>query len=134
LRVVTLMLAVGVWGFVGLAVDLPIAFVVGSLLAFAAGWGWSGLFVYAVVRAYPEAPAAATGVTQTGFSGGNVFGPVAFGWIVATWSYEAAWLAAGGLCAVGALLMWRGSVVVRRSGRGGSAPRAPSAVPSSDPC
>lgn len=120
LRTVAIMLAVGGLGFLGLAASetLP-AFVGAAVVAFAAGWGWPGLFVYAVVRLHPEAPAAATGVTQTGFSLGAVAGPALFGSIVASYSFVAAWSVLAGLVVVAAALMLAGRALLQRPILGG---------------
>ncbi|HEX2742210.1 MAG TPA: MFS transporter, partial [Rubrobacter sp.] len=70
LRLVAAMLGVGVAGFVMLASGKVGLILPATLLAFGAGWGWPGLFNFAVVKTNPGAPAAATGITQTGASGG----------------------------------------------------------------
>ena len=64
---------------------------VGAVLAYGAAWGWPGLFNYAIVRQSRAAPAAATGVTQSGVFAGLVVGPPTFGWLVETLSYRVAW-------------------------------------------
>ncbi len=83
-----------------LASGVEALLVVGVLLAFGAGWGWPGLFNFAVVKSNPGAPAAATGVTQTGASAGAALGPLIFGFVVQASSYSTAWM----LCGVFALL------------------------------
>jgi MFS family permease len=107
------MLAAGVAGFVMLATGAPALVVPGVLLAFAAGWGWPGLFNFAVVRTNPGAPAAATGVTQTGASGGAAVGPVLFGVVVEAAGYGTAWLFSGvlALAALAAILAGRRTVL-----------------------
>jgi len=100
LRIVAGMLAIGVVGFGMLASGVDYLLVVGVLLAFGAGWGWPGLFNFAVVKSNPGAPAAATGVTQTGASAGAALGPLIFGFVVEANSYATAWM----LCGVFALL------------------------------
>ena len=96
------MLATGVAGFAMLATGEAALILPGALLAFAAGWGWPGLFNFAVVKTSPGAPAAATGVTQTGASGGAALGPLIFGLVVEAASYDVAWLVSGAI-ALGAL-------------------------------
>ena len=107
------MLGAGVAGFVMLATGAPALVVPGVLLAFAAGWGWPGLFNFAVVRTNPGAPAAATGVTQTGASGGAAVGPVLFGLVVEAAGYGTAWLFSGvlALAALAAILAGRRTVL-----------------------
>lgn len=114
LRVVAVMMLVGSIGFSSLAfLHIPVLLAVGVSLGFVAGWGYNGLFLYAVVRLHPEAPAAATGVTQVGAFGGPVVGPPLFGLIAATWSYDLAWLTMGLFSAMAAGLVQ----LARRSAR-----------------
>ena len=94
LRVVAWMLVAGAGGFVLLATGGVAAFVIGTPLAFALSWAWPGLFNLAMVRHHPRAPAAATGITQTGVYVGAVSGPLAFG-IVAEGGFGGAWIMAG---------------------------------------
>jgi MFS family permease len=102
LQLVAAMLGIGVVGFVLLATGESALILPGALLAFGAGWGWPGLFNFAVVKTSPGAPAAATGVTQTGASGGAALGPLVFGLVVEAASYDVAWLVSGAI-ALGAL-------------------------------
>jgi cyanate permease len=78
-------------------------------LCFGGGWGWPGLFNFAVVTRNPEAPAAATGLTQTGVYLGGTAGPLLFGVVAERMSYQAAWIGAAtfGLVACGAVLLGR---------------------------
>jgi len=81
----------------------------GTLLCFAGGWGWPGLFNFAVVHRNPEAPAAATGLTQTGVYLGGTCGPLLFGIVAEDLGYQTAWLGASafGLVACSAVLVAR---------------------------
>jgi len=113
LGMVTWLLVAGAAGFAALSSGVvPWLHVLGTLLGFGAGWGWPGLFNLAIVRSHPEAPAAATGVTQTGVYAGGVLGPPAFGLIVETASYRAAWLAAAA-----ALLLAAGLIISQAQAR-----------------
>lgn len=109
LRLVAGMLVIGTAGFVLVASGISSLLVVGVVLAFAAGWGWPGLFNFAIVKSNPKAPAAATGITQTGASSGAALGPLAFGLVVDASSYGVAWLcsAAVALAAAAAILAGR---------------------------
>lgn len=78
---------------------------VGSVLLFGAGWGWSGLFHFAVVRANPLTPAAATGVILTGLSAGSTIGPVGFGVISERAGIATAWMTLSAVVAVGVALL-----------------------------
>lgn len=81
-------------GAVGLALvgtgTLPLV-VIGSLIGFAFGWGWAGLFTFSVVRANPLAPAASTAITQTGRFVGAGLGPPVFGILAQGLSFRIAW-------------------------------------------
>ena len=109
LRLVAVMLGVGVIGFALLSTGVSGFIVVGILLAFGAGWGWPGLFNFAIVKSNPNAPAAATGITQTGASGGAALGPLFFGFVVEETSYATAWMVCGAiaLAALAAILAGR---------------------------
>lgn len=111
---VGLQFLLGAVGVLLLAVQGPVALLlVATALAFMAGWGWAGLLQFAVVRQNMDAPAAVTGIVQTGVYLGNVAGPIAFGSLVAASGYAIAWTAAAGVLVVGAALLW---VARRRAG------------------
>jgi MFS family permease len=114
LRLVAAMLGAGVVGFVLLASGSGGLIVPGTLLAFGAGWGWPGLFNFAVVKTNPNAPAAATGITQTGASGGAALGPLVFGVVVEVASYEAAWLLCGAVALVALVAILAGRAMILR--------------------
>ena len=59
------------------------ALVVGVVLGFGLGWAWPGLMNFAVVRLHPQAPAAATSITQTGVYAGGCLGPLSLGSLAA---------------------------------------------------
>lgn len=103
--VVGAMLAAGGVAAGMLALGLPVALVVvAAMVVLGVGWGWTGLAFLAVVRANPDAPAAAAGVVLTGLGFGGALGPLAFGALVDRGSYPWAWTAAGGALLVGAAL------------------------------
>lgn len=83
-------------GGVGLVLLAParsmVLLAAGTAVAFTAGSGWTGLFLTAVVRSSPRAPAAATGIVMTGQLGGSVIGPLVFGAVAARGSYTGAWI------------------------------------------
>ena len=75
-------------------------------LAMVTAWGWLGLLALAVVRANPGAPAAATGITQTGGYIGAGTGPLVFGFLAHSVSYQAAWAAvAVAMCLAAACML-----------------------------
>ncbi len=125
------LLAVGTLGFALLAVQTPWALVLGTLVAFAAGWGWPGLFNFAVVSRHPSAAAAATGITQTGVYVGAGVGPLLFGLIVQHVSLPGAWLAAAGSAGLAAIIVaaWMRGERARGDGAPGTAPAPAPAAP-----
>lgn len=112
LTAVASMIAAGAAGLIMLNLGGHLGLLLGAFLGFAAGWGWSGLFTFAVVKDNPEAPAAATGVTATGRFLGAAIGPLAFGLIADNASYGAAWWVT-----TAALLIGAGLIMYVRSER-----------------
>jgi MFS family permease len=116
LRVVAMMLVGGAVACAAFALDQPWAYVLGTPLAFAAGWAWPGLFNLAIVRANPRSPGFATSVTQTGTYVGAGVGPLLFGLVVGHAGYSWAWLAAAGAAAAAAVAMLSGRTRLRALG------------------
>ena len=105
----------GAAGYVLLAVGQTWAFAAGSVLAYGAGWAWTGLFHFAIVKDNRRAAASATGFVQTGLSLGAASGPLGFGLLVEATSYRTAWLVAAAFSVVAALIIRTGRRLVRRS-------------------
>jgi MFS family permease len=95
MKIVAGMLILGAVGFVLLAVGESLFFIAGALLAFGAGWGWLGLFNFAIVSQYPKTPTKALGIALTGAAGGSAAGPLLFGTVLSSTSFGTAWLCAG---------------------------------------
>jgi len=93
LRGVCVLLLIGAAGFLAfpLAVSFPATLWLAAVLAFAGGWGWPGLLVFIVARENASAPAASTGVIQTGVFVGAVAGPLTIGITIASLGYPLAW-------------------------------------------
>ena len=100
LQTVGTLIAVGALGYGALAVGTLGLLVPAVLVAYGGGWGYNALFNLAVVRAYPGAPARATGLTQVGTYVGGMVGPLGFGVIVDRLGFEVGWA----LCAALAVL------------------------------
>ncbi len=106
---VAVFMALGSLGLALVAAGTASLLVVGSLLAMGAGWGWSGLFTHGVVTRNLEAPAAATGITQTGVFVGAALGPPLFGVVADGISFAAAWSGATAvLLAAGVIVLYVG--------------------------
>jgi predicted MFS family arabinose efflux permease len=127
LRMMTLLLLVGAVGFalLGAAGTIPLL-VVSTGLAFAAGWGWKGLYNLAVVQRSPGWASSALGITQAGVFVGSVLGPLGFGVALGKASFAVAWsLCALSMFAATAIIWVEGrmSVPFGRKDRVGSASR-----------
>jgi len=81
-------------------------FILGAMIGYGIGYGWSGLAYFGVVQAVPYAPARAIGKVNTGSAGGAGIGPFAFGASAAFWSYSVAWALAGATMLLAAVLMF----------------------------
>jgi MFS family permease len=105
LTMVAILLGIGVLGFAILATATsPAVFAVGTVIAFAAGWGWAGLIWLSVARLAEIPPAAGMSVVQVGASGGGVLGPAVFGILAGNASYPLAWAVAGAAALVASIL------------------------------
>lgn len=92
---VAAMMILGAGGAFLLSLGTRPAYLFGAIIAYALGWGWPGLFIFAVVRLNPSRPAGATAFIQGGTAIGAVLGPAIFGWWVTTHSFSTAWLGVG---------------------------------------
>ncbi|MCI4063783.1 hypothetical protein MRQ36_14780 [Micromonospora sp. R77] len=79
--------------------------VAGVVLGFGLGWAWPGLMNFAVVRLHPQAPAAATSITQTGVYAGGCLGPLGLGALAESLGYPTMWATAATAMLLAALLM-----------------------------
>lgn len=125
LGTIVAMIGIGIVGYLALASGAGVLLVPGVLLAYGAGWGFNGLFNLAVVRAYPHAPARATGVTQVGTYIGGMLGPLGFGLLADHAGYGAAWTMCALCAAAGAVML----LVARRTLAGAVAAGRFSAAP-----
>ncbi len=111
---VTGLLLVGAVGLGLLSVPGTAALVAGVLLGFGFGWAFPGLVNFAVVQLNPQAPAAATSITQTGVYVGGSLGPLAFGALAAAGGYPLAWQMAALAMLGGAALMLLARLLLNR--------------------
>lgn len=108
------MLLVGAGGLGLLALGGEVPLVTGVVLGFGLGWAWPGLMTYAVVRLHPQAPAAASSITQTGVYAGGCAGPLGLGALADHAGYPAMWLTAGSTMLLAATLMLVGRRLLLR--------------------
>lgn len=113
LRAMAVLLAAGGVGCLLLVGDQLAVLGIGTVLGFGAGWAWPGLFNLAVVRSHRQAPAKATGITQTGVYVGAASGPVLFGAVVERTSFDVAWMMIAVVALLSAALTLVGSRALR---------------------
>ncbi len=107
LTAIASMMLTGVAGVILLNLGDRPGLLIGGLVMFAAGWGWSGLFTFAVVKDNPNAPAAASGITQVGKYFGAAIGPPLFGFIADNASFHVAyWFTTSALTLAALLILY----------------------------
>lgn len=101
---ISLLYFLGGLGALGLAIDVPITYLLAAIPAFAFGWAWPGLFNLSVIRNNPSAPGAATGISQIGVFVGAATGPALGGVIIDAGGYRWLWLTGAAALFVGSVL------------------------------
>ncbi|WP_306215729.1 MFS transporter [Actinoplanes sp. RD1] len=109
------LLTAGAGGLAFLAAPGMVALMAGVVLGFGLGWSWPGLMNFAVVRLHPQAPAAATSITQTGVYAGGCLGPLSLGAVAERTSYQTMWMVAAAAMLGAAVFMLLGSRLLSRS-------------------
>ena len=107
------LLACGAVGLLLFAVPGTFPLVAGVVLGFGLGWSWPGLMNFAVVRLHPQAPAAATSITQTGVYAGGCVGPLGLGALASIAGYPTMWVVAAAAMLTAGILMLVGSRLLR---------------------
>lgn len=103
--VAALMAAGSVGALMVATVDATPLIALGAALMLGAGWGWNGLFILSVVRAFPASPGRATGLTQVGVRAGGAVGPSLFGLAAVDGALRTGYLAVAGALLAGAVAM-----------------------------
>ncbi len=109
------MLGLGAASYLLFVLGTPVAHVLALPIAFGAGWAWPGVFNLSVVRAHPDQPGRATGITQSGTYVGATLGPLLFGVVAERWTYDAAWILAALIAAGGCLAVLNARRVLTRA-------------------
>ena len=104
-RLIAAMLAVGAVTIALGGSGNNLLLVLGTIGAFAGGWGWTGLYFLSLVKSSPSSPGAVAGIGTAGLGVGNAAGPILFGLTAQTVSFRAAWLVAGAIAGLASLLM-----------------------------
>lgn len=103
------MMAAGASGVAGFsAASTPAVLLSVTIVAYALGWSWNGLFDFALMRQMSATPATATGVAQTAKYLGGVAGPLAFGLMVESFGYDVAWAAAAAVLLLASITILAG--------------------------
>jgi len=79
--------------------------ILGTIGAFTGGWAWTGIYFLSLVKTFPDRPGTVAGIGTAGLGVGNAAGPVLFGLAAGAWSFGAAWVGAGVIAALAAILM-----------------------------
>ncbi len=93
--------------------SIPALVALGAIVALALGWGWAGLFLFAIVRQSRGEPGAAVGVAAAGFFGGAVLGPLGAGVIADQASFQLLWWLCAGISLLAAAAILAGARSLR---------------------
>ncbi|MFD4833853.1 MFS transporter [Streptomyces uncialis] len=133
--VIAAMMASGGIGLVLISTGSPTAFLAGAVLAFSAGWGWTGLLLAAALRLVPDRAEHAGHTVQVGIYTGATVAPFAFAALTGAVGFAGASLAAATAAFAGAAATTAGAFLLRPPARStpASAPggTGPSAAPHS---
>lgn len=124
LRLVVGMLLAGAIGFGVLALQRPVAMVVGTTVVAVGAWGYNGLFYLSMTR-LTDAAGAITGTMLGAASIGGAVAPVLFGLVVDRGSYTVGWLMTGSWVLLAAVVMHLAYLRLEPSPQG---PRPPDAA------
>lgn len=105
LMIVVILLFIGTAGYLALAQGSIVWFVIGTVVAFGAGWGWNGAFNHAIVSMNKRNPGTTSGIAMMGMALGGVLWPIAFGLLVTHVSFRVAWMATAALSFTSAILL-----------------------------
>lgn len=114
---VSALMIFGSLGYFALAslANLAPFLVAGALVAFGAGWGWTGLLIFGVASEFQAVAGRATGVLQSITFAGGMIGPFLFGLAIENLGYKESWLIAGGITALAATVLFFGKSPSRRT-------------------
>lgn len=104
IRPIVVMLLVGAISFLMLATGSAALALPATILAYAGGWGWPGLFMFGIVHYHREAAGRATGLVQIGMMLGGAVAPVLFGFVLTQFGYATAWVGMAGIALAGAVV------------------------------
>lgn len=125
-QIVLVQLVAGAIGFALIAGgSFSLLSTLGVILAFAGGWGWTGLLAYIVTSLAPANPAAATGLSQFGVLLGGGLGPTLLGFAFASDRPAFGWYVCAAAGALAALLVLSAALIGRDAARSDSLAASP---------
>ncbi|MET8991233.1 MFS transporter [Nonomuraea wenchangensis] len=113
--IVTMMLSGGL-GLALIAIGTSTTFVLGAILAFSAGWGWTGLLLATTLRLVPGRTEDAGHTVQIGVYAGATIAPFTFGALSSAFGFPATALLAAVAAVAAAAAMAAGALLLRRAG------------------
>ncbi|MFG3439210.1 hypothetical protein ACGF0J_18355 [Nonomuraea sp. NPDC047897] len=111
------MMLLGALGLPLIATGTPAGFVAGAVLAFSAGWGWTGLLLATTLRLVPGQAEQAGHTVQVGVYAGATVAPFAFGALSSAAGFTWAALAAAAAGLAGAVSITAGARLARGARR-----------------
>jgi MFS family permease len=113
--IVTMMLTGGL-GLALIAIGTSKTFVLGAILAFSAGWGWTGLLLATTLRLVPGRTEDAGHTVQVGVYAGATIAPFAFGALSSAFGFPVTALTAAVAAVAAGAAMTAGALLLRRAG------------------
>ncbi|MER7617819.1 MFS transporter [Nonomuraea wenchangensis] len=114
--VIVAMMLTGGLGLALIAIGTATTFVLGAILAFSAGWGWTGLLLATTLRLVPGRTEDAGHTVQIGVYAGATVAPFAFGALSSALGFPATALLAAVAAVAAAAAMTAGALLLRRAG------------------
>ncbi|MEV0408569.1 MFS transporter [Actinoallomurus sp. NPDC050550] len=106
---VAAMMVLGAIGLALIALGSPVSFLLGAILAFTAGWGWTGLLLATALRLVPCRAETAGHTVQVGVFSGATIAPYTFGELTNTLGFTTAALTTSAAALMGAALIVLGA-------------------------
>jgi predicted MFS family arabinose efflux permease len=106
---VAAMMVLGAIGLALIALGSPVSFLLGAILAFTAGWGWTGLLLATALRLVPDRAETAGHTVQVGVFTGATIAPYTFGALTSSLGFDTAALTTSAAALMGAALIVLGA-------------------------
>ncbi|MEV8597789.1 MFS transporter [Streptomyces sp. NPDC052012] len=116
--VIASMMLAGGLGLALISAGTPVSFVLGAILAFSAGWGWTGLLLATALQLVPDSAEHAGHTVQVGIYTGATIAPFAFATLSGAVGHAPAALVCAAAAFAGAGAVVTGALLLRgRPGR-----------------